>query len=174
METYDLVVGGGRARLMKLRAVSGSHPNTNQITENVWVGGANDPKLIVSQNFNVFIDLREIDDSKYSDFLKGHGLEYVNVKVQDRYGASTDVLSQIVALIDKKVSEGKKILIHCNLGRGRSVLAVAAYLVNQGLSPEGAIGKIREKRSVTYLNERQRRALSNYADAFYASSKKNL
>jgi len=170
---YDLVVGGVQARLMKLRAVFGSRPNTNKITENVWVGGANDPKLVVSQNFDVVLDLREIDDLKYQNFLMNRGLEYVNVKIPDRYGASPEVLSQIVALINEKVSEGRKVLVHCNLGRGRSALVVAAYLVNQGLSPEDAIRKIKEKRSVTYLNERQRQALSDFSETRSLSFKRN-
>ncbi len=158
---------------MKLRAVSGSRPNTNEITENVWVGGVNSPELVVSQNFDVVFDLREIDDSKYRNFLKNHDIEYVNVKVPDRYGAAPEVLSQIVGLINEKVGEGRKILVHCNLGRGRSTLVVAAYLVNQGLSTEDAIRKIKEKRNVTYLNERQRRALSDFADKLSPSFKKN-
>jgi protein-tyrosine phosphatase len=173
LRTYDLVVGGVQARLMKLRAVFGSRPNTNKITENVWVGGANNPRLVVSQNFNVVFNLREIEDLKYQNFLMNHGLEYVNVKIPDRYGASPEVLSQIVALIDEKVSEGRKVLVHCNLGRGRSALVVAAYLVSHGLSPEEALKKIKEKRNVTYLNERQRQALSDFADTLSSSFKRN-
>ncbi len=167
------MVGGVQARLMKKRAVSGSRLNADEITENVWVGGVNSPELVVKQNFSVVLDLREDDDSKYVDFLKSHDIEYVNVKVPDRYGATPDVLSQIAALINEKVSEGKRILVHCNLGRGRSALAVAVYLLNQGLPPEDAMEKIREKRSVTYLNEKQKRALSEYADALSTSFKKN-
>lgn len=171
--TYDLVVGGVQARLMKLRAVFGSRPNTNEITENVWVGGFNSPELVVSQNFDVVLDLREIEDLKYQNFLMNHGLEYVNVKIPDRYGASPEVLSKIVALIDAKVRKGRKVLVHCNLGRGRSALVVAAYLVSHGLSPEEAIKKIKEKRNVTYLNERQRQALSDFADTLSSSFKRN-
>jgi protein-tyrosine phosphatase len=173
LRTYDLVVGGVQARLMKLRAVFGSRPNTNKITENVWVGGVNSPELVLSQNFDVVLDLRETEDLKYQNFLKNHGIEYLNFKIPDRYGASSEVLSQIVALIDEKVNEGRKVLVHCNLGRGRSALAVAAYLVSHGLSPEDAIRKIKEKRNATYLNERQRQALSDFADALYSSFKRN-
>ena len=173
MRTYDLVIGGIQARLIKLRAIFGLRPNSNKITENVWVGGSNSPKLVVSQNFNVVLDLREINNLKYQNFLENHGLKYINIKIPDRYGASPEVLSQIVGLIDEKVSKGRKVLVHCNLGRGRSTLVVAAYLVGQGLSPEEAIRKIKEKRNVTYLNERQMQALSDFADTLSSSFKKN-
>lgn len=171
---FNLVVGGVQARLMRMQAISSSHLNANEITENIWVGGANSPELVAKQNFSVVFDLREFDDSKYVDVLKSHGIEYINVKILDHYGASPEILSQIVAEISQKVSEGKKILVHCNLGRGRSTLVVAAYLISQGMSPEDAKRKIREKRSVTYMNEKQRKALNDYADAFFMSSKGNL
>jgi len=171
--TYDLVVGGVQARLMRLRAVHGSRPNMNEITENVWVGGLNSPELVASQKFGVVLDLTENDDSLYGDTLKARNIEYVNIKIPDRYGASPEVLSQITALIDQKVSEGKKVLVHCNLGRGRSALVVAAYLISQGLSPEDALKKIKEKRSVTYLNERQKHALSGYVNTACPLHRKN-
>jgi len=173
MGALDLIVGGVRARLMKRRSTSGSRPNADEITENVWVGGVNSPELVAKQDFGVVIDLRETADSRYVDFLKAHGIEYVNFKIPDRYGASPEALSQIVALIGEEVGKGKKVLVHCNLGRGRSALAVAAYLVSQGLLPEDAMKKIRGRRNVAYMNGRQRRSLSNYASALSASSRKN-
>ena len=173
MRIYDLAVGGIQARLIKMRAIWGMCPNFNKITENLWVGGANSPKLIVAQNFNIVLDLREINDLKYQNFLENHGLKYINIKIPDRYGASPEVLSQIVELIDEKVNKSRKVLVHCNLGRGRSTLVVAAYLVDQGLSPEEAIRKIKEKRSVTYLNERQMQALSDFAGTLSSSFKRN-
>jgi len=144
----------------------------NKITEQVWVGGLNKPELVVSQNFSVVLDLRETDDLNYQNFLKNHGVEYLNIKVPDRYGASQEVLSRIVALINEKVRENRKILVHCNVGRGRSALAVAAYLVSQGLSPGEALQRIKEKRSVTYLNERQMQSLTDFADTLSSSVKK--
>ena len=171
MGTYDLIVNGVQARLMKIRAILSSRPNMDEVTENVWVGGVNKPELIVSQNFDVVLDLRETEDSDYQNFLKSHGVEYLNIKVPDCYGAPPEVLSQIVALINEKVSENKKILVHCNVGRGRSTLAVAAYLVSRGLSPDEALKRVKEKRSVTYLNERQMQALTDFTDTLSSSSK---
>jgi diacylglycerol kinase (ATP) len=170
LSVLDLILGGVQARLMKWRALLGDYANLNMILENVWIGGVNSPERVVERDFDAVLDLREEDDLHYRKFLEEHGVEYLNVKVADRYGASPEVLSQIVKWLDEKVRKGKKVLVHCNLGRGRSALAVAAYLVSQCLSPEDALRKIKEKRSVTYMNSRQTQALLDYYEAISHAS----
>lgn len=150
---------------MKWRALFGDYANLNMIFDNVWIGGVNSPERVVERGFDAVLDLREEDDLHYRGFLKERGVEYLNVKVADRHGASPEVLSRIVKWLDEKVSKGEKVLVHCNLGRGRSSLAVAAYLVSRGLSPEDALRKIKGKRSVTYMNSRQTQALLDYYEA---------
>jgi len=43
--TSDLIVGGAKDGLMKMRAASGSRLNADKIAENVWVGGVNSPAV---------------------------------------------------------------------------------------------------------------------------------
>jgi len=126
-ETLDLVIGGIKARLLKYMGLAGLLFNANMITNNIWVGGLNSPRTIISEGFNTVIDLREEDAGSYQS--------------------------------------GKKILIHCNLGRGRSILVAAAYLVSKGLKPNEAINKIKSIRSVSFLNTQQREALYEFAKA---------
>jgi diacylglycerol kinase (ATP) len=158
-------VGGVRARFMKLNALLNESVNHDMIVENVWVGGANGAKLVVSRGFGAILDLREEDNPRYRAFLRSHGVEYLNAKVPDRHGLSPETLSEIVEWLGDKTREDKKVLVHCNLGRGRSALAVAAYLVSQGVSPRDAVSKIKGKRSVTYMNKRQMQALLDYSEA---------
>jgi diacylglycerol kinase (ATP) len=171
LSVLDLIVGGVQARLMKWRALLGKYSNLNMIVENIWVGGANNPKRVAEQDFDAVLDLREEDDPHYGEYLKENGVEYLNVKVSDRHGASPEILSQIVRWLDEKVGKGEKVLVHCNLGRGRSALVVAAYLVSQGLSPKNALNRIKEKRSVMHMNKQQMQALLDYYEAVsHASS----
>ncbi|MBS7614533.1 dual specificity protein phosphatase family protein [Candidatus Bathyarchaeota archaeon] len=166
METFDLVVGGIHARITKTKAMLGLCPNFNKIDENLWVGGINNPKLLAEQNFKVVVDLRETEDSDYQNFLRNHGVEYVNFKIPDRYGAPPKILAQIVALINEKVGQNQKVIVHCNLGRGRSALTIAAYLVSRGMTPEEALETVKKGRSVTYLNRRQMQSLIKFAEWF--------
>jgi len=162
-KTLDLVIGGIKARLLKYMGLAGLLFNANMITNNIWVGGLNSPRTIISEGFNTVIDLREEDASSYQSILKKHGIEYFNVRIPDGMGAPPNVLFEITKIIMKRVKDGKKILIHCNLGRGRSILVAAAYLVSKGLKPDEAIDKIKSLRSVSFLNAQQKGALYEFA-----------
>ena len=164
-KTLDLVIGGIKARLLKYMGLAGLLFNANMITNNIWVGGLNSPRTIISEGFDTVIDLREEDAQKYRDILKKHEIEYLNIKIPDGMGAPPNVLFEITKLIMKRVRDGKKILIHCNLGRGRSILIAAAYLVSKGLKPDEAINKVKSIRSVSFLNTQQREALYEFAKA---------
>lgn len=170
LKTLDLVIGGIRARLMKRKALAGLHLNANMITEDVWVGGVNSPELIVSEGFDSVVDLREGDTDDYRRFLEDHGIDYLNVKIPDREGASPEVLFKIVNWIKEEVQRGKKILVHCNLGRGRSALIAAAYLVSNGAKPEEAMDMIKKRRRVTFINDRQKQALYEFAGVISLST----
>ena len=163
MRLLDLVFGGLQARLVRWRALSGTRPNMEQVIGNIWVGGANSPELIVNRGFNAVLDLREEDSQDYRSFLQEHNIDYLNIKIPDRHGASAEDLSKIVEWLEEKDKKGDKVLVHCNLGRGRAALVVAAYMVHEGATPDEAVRKIKEKRQVTYLNSRQLQALSEFA-----------
>jgi len=170
LKILDLLIGGVIARFMKYRALAGLCLNADLIRDNIWVGGVNPARLILSEGFNTVVDLREEDVSEYRKMLKDHYVDYLNVKIPDKDGASPEVLSQIVKWIHEKVGKGRKILVHCNLGRGRSALVVAAYLVSNGLRPEEAMRIIKKRRRVTFINDRQRKALLEFANKTSSTS----
>lgn len=159
MEALALAVGGILARLLRWMALAGLHPNVNRVTRNIWVGGINHPDLIASEGFDAVLDLRTRDASEYRTSLENCGIRYTNIKIPDGHGAPPDVLLRIVDWLADRIGRGDKILIHCNLGRGRAALAAAAYLVHEGATPEEAIKKLKKKRRVTFFNARQRKSL---------------
>ncbi|RLI13476.1 hypothetical protein DRO35_00125 [Candidatus Bathyarchaeota archaeon] len=164
-----MLIGAVRARLMKWRALVGLGINANMVMEKLWIGGLNSPALILSEGFNAVVDLREKNTDDYRIFLENHGVDYLNVKIPDGGGASPMILFEIVKWIREKIMGGKKVLVHCNLGRGRSTLVVAAYIVSTGISPEEAVKIIKSKRSVVFLNNEQKQALYVFARSFSAT-----
>jgi diacylglycerol kinase (ATP) len=165
LKFLDLVFGGLQARLMRWKALWRARPNMSHVIGNIWIGGANSPALIVNQRFNAVLDLRTEDSQPYRVFLEEHGVDYLNVKIPDRHGVPPEALSKIAEWLSQKNRKGDRVLVHCNLGRGRAALAVAAYMVHEGATPEEAIRKIKEKRHVTYLNSQQLQSLNEFSKA---------
>ncbi|UCC33594.1 MAG: dual specificity protein phosphatase family protein [Candidatus Bathyarchaeota archaeon] len=163
VEIWDLVIGAILARLYKLLSLLRLHPNMNRVTENIWVGGANHPSFIVENGFDAVVDLRERDDGEYTSYLEKSGVEYLRRPTPDGSGMHPRDLLATVEWIAARAKRGEKVLIHCSLGRGRAALAASSYLVYSGLDPKAALGLVKEKRRVTYLNGHQKEAFGLFA-----------
>lgn len=167
----NLVLGAILARLMKWLALARLHPNMNRITRNIWIGGANNPRLITSKGFHAVLDLRTDDNTEYKTYLEDNGLTYLNIKIPESYGVSPNVLSNIAKWLVDRVQRDEKVLVHCKLGRGRAALATAAYMVLKGATPEETIKKLKDRRLVTFLNTQQREALQEFSNSVSSPKK---
>ncbi|WP_018981625.1 diacylglycerol kinase family protein [Salinimonas chungwhensis] len=88
-------------------------------------------------------------------------LAYLNIPVLDHTSPTEDQLNTAINWIDQQIDSGRKVVVHCALGRGRSVLTMAAYLLakDSTLSVIDALNKIQSVRSTARLNKGQMRAL---------------
>ncbi len=82
--------------------------------------------------------------------IEDSGFEHKKICVQDFAAPSFDQLDEFVAFVDAKKAEGKRILVHCYAGRGRTGTMLAAYLIHEGMHSDAAIREIREKASRAY------------------------
>lgn len=89
-------------------------------------------------------------------------LAYLNIPVLDHQSPSTEDLLKAINWIDNQLRAGRPAVIHCALGRGRSVFVTAAYLLskNKGMSVDDALRQIKDIRSTANLNKAQFNALS--------------
>lgn len=163
-ELWDLIVGAVLARLYKMLSLLRLRPNMNRVTQNVWVGGRNHPYFIVDKGFDAVVDLRKKADSKYSSYLQKSGIEYLKRPTPDGFGISPRDLLDTVEWILARAKTGAKVLIHCDLGRGRAALVASSYLVYSGLDAETALRFVKKKRKVTYLNSQQEDAFQVFAE----------
>lgn len=87
---------------------------------------------------------------------------YIWIPVKNHTPPSPDQLEFGVSTLEKLVTMGKKIYVHCKNGHGRAPTLVSAYLVRKGKSPEEAETFIKSKRPTIHLEEVQRSALQDF------------
>ncbi|WP_414827620.1 diacylglycerol kinase family protein [Alteromonas sp. H39] len=83
--------------------------------------------------------------------------EYLNIPVLDHTSPSPEQLNTAINWIDQQLKNNHKVVVHCALGRGRSVLVMAAYLLarDETLSVVDALNRIQSVRETARLNKHQ-------------------
>ena len=96
------------------------------------------------------------------------GLEFLSFAIPDRdVPRSEEKLAQALEKVDRALSNGKNVLVHCRQGVGRSGLVAACLLVRKGMSPGAAVEKISAARGVAVPEtELQREWIDHFAVAF--------
>ncbi|SMO76153.1 diacylglycerol kinase family protein [Gracilimonas mengyeensis] len=86
---------------------------------------------------------------------------YLTIPVLDHKTPSLDKLRHALNWIDAHRSLGRTVVVHCALGRGRSVFVMAAYLLmkDASLSVRDALKDINDIRATANLNKSQLRTL---------------
>jgi Swiss Army Knife protein, DSP-PTPase phosphatase domain len=81
-------------------------------------------------------------------FLAGTGIETLHVPMQDHQPPSQESLERAAGYIKTQVGSGKPILVHCLAGKGRTMCAIAAFLMEtQGVGAKAAMDRLRSIRT---------------------------
>lgn len=101
-------------------------------------------------------------------------IEYLNVPIFDHSVPKLRHLHKAVAQIDKWRSDNKTVLVHCALGRGRSAMALLAYLIYR--KPDTTTRELLEAaqaiRGSIAPNFRQLRMLEKYRNSKFVTERK--
>lgn len=113
--------------------------------------------LDVTAEFAALDELSQSDD-----------IHYLNIPVLDHASPSHTQLQQAVTWLQQQRADGRKVLVHCALGRGRSVLVLAAFLLSRhnSRSAEKAVALIRQVRQTARLNRHQLAALQKFTESY--------
>ncbi|WP_404343184.1 diacylglycerol kinase family protein [Pseudoalteromonas mariniglutinosa] len=88
-------------------------------------------------------------------------IHYLNIPVLDHSVPTRSQLNQAINWIHHQIKEERRVVVHCALGRGRSVFVMAAYLLSQNKDADvhQILAQIKETRETANLNKRQLRHL---------------
>lgn len=118
-------------------------------------------KWLINKGIKSIVTVREVPlPSKWFD---GNDIDYLHLMVEDYGAPSMEIIDETVDYIDKKISSGKPVLVHCAAGKGRTGAVLAAYLMKkENLTADQAIEKIRLMRPGSVQSLTQETALSMY------------
>ncbi|MHC6645072.1 diacylglycerol kinase family protein [Alteromonas sp. HB246098] len=131
--------------------------------------------LLNENNVDAILDVTaEFDGLDWTAYQEDY--KYLNVPVLDHTSPTAEQLVLAINWLNQQISDNKNVVVHCALGRGRSVLVVAAYLLakNPSLSVDDALRQINQIRQTARLNKRQLASLQKVRDGGLLSLRKEL
>lgn len=152
-------------RLIRTRS---SSPTLQEIEPGLYVAARLTPidmAALREANIGAVLDVTaEFESLNWS--AMDEGIKYLNVPVLDHAYPDFASLLQAIRWIDSQRRQQRRVVVHCALGRGRSVMVMAAYLLARtpGSSLDDIINHIQSVRRYARLNRNQRHALEAAAN----------
>jgi len=105
---------------------------------------------LVAQGIDSIITIREgplSSDWFINTNMLANSIDHIHLNVKDYGAPSLQQLDNTIEFMKKQIDRGKRVLVHCAAGKGRTGTILAAYLVKEeNLTAVQAINKIRELR----------------------------
>ena len=125
--------------------------NLSWITDGLAIGGSfpieHAEDLARAHRIAAVIDLRnEARDDRA--VLECHGLELLHLPTADLCAVELDKLDAGVAFAVAHLDAGRRVLVHCQHGIGRSALLALCILVERGHAPLAALALAKDRRGV--------------------------
>ncbi len=107
-------------------------------------------------------DLRE-EGRDSPRMLAQHGIRFLHLPARDHFPPSPEQLEQGVRWVLNELQAGRRTLVHCKEGIGRSVVAVCCVLMVDGFEPGQALSLVKSRRWGVALNASQMSAIMQFA-----------
>jgi|SRR5581483_11800179 len=93
-----------------------------------------------------------------AELCRSHGLEVLSFPIPDRgVPASLMIAKERAQTLERKLAEGKNVLVHCRQGIGRSSLLAAALLGMNGIPVETAFERVSAARGCPVPDTKEQR-----------------
>lgn len=115
-----------------------------------------DLTLLKEKGITVIVNLEEY-------FWDYPSYEVLHLPVEDFQPPKPEDFENYIEFISPKIAEGKKVLVHCHAGMGRTNLMIAAYIVNtEMIKPDIALERVKNSRPAHWVTEDQEKSLWDY------------
>jgi atypical dual specificity phosphatase len=118
-------------------------------------------ELFKDAGIGVVISLTET--ALNTDILAEFDIEYHHIPVDDFRAPDAAQIDRFVSVVAGAREAGRKTLVHCFAGRGRSGAMAACYLISIGRTPEEALAEVRSLRPGAVETKEQEEAVHDYA-----------
>jgi protein-tyrosine phosphatase len=126
-------------------------PNLSWITDDLAVGGSfprgRAVDLADRLRIGAIVDLRvEACDDPLE--IARHGMAFLHLPTEDHCAVAPAVLDDGVAFAASHIDSGRRVLVHCEHGIGRSATLALAVLVARGMAPLDALELAKTRRGL--------------------------
>ncbi len=112
-------------------------------------------KKLKGDGIQTIVSLLEKDEIQELG-LKGEGricqeqqIDYINLPIKDRQLPRDAIeVSRLIKVLEQKINDGQKVVIHCRMGIGRASLIAGALLIQKGYKTDQIIEKISKAREL--------------------------
>jgi protein tyrosine phosphatase (PTP) superfamily phosphohydrolase (DUF442 family) len=147
--------------------------NMSWITRQLAVGGRVRPEDIhrlAAAGVGAVVDTRaEHQDDPAA--MGAEGIALLGLPTPDTYPLTIEQLDEGATWVNQQIAQGRRVLIHCEHGVGRSVLLTAAALVQAGMGAHEAVALIQRRRWQAAPNHRQMQRLQEYEQFIHGPQK---
>lgn len=118
-------------------------------------------EFLKDQGIDVIITLTEYELN--STLIEEFGFEYHHIPIADFTPPTQYQIDEFISIVRAATRAGRKTVVHCLAGRGRTGTLAACYLVSLGRTPEEALAEIRSSRPGSVETVEQEEAVHEYA-----------
>ena len=118
----------GYNRLVRMKD---SEPAFEKVTKGIYLGRRLTPldyDLLLEHDIGAVLDSTAEFDALQTSSLGG-GIDYLNLPILDHDVPTSEQVEMAIRWIEENIRNGRNVLIHCALGKGRAVILVLAYLL---------------------------------------------
>ncbi len=120
-------------------------------------------KTLDARNVGLIISLTE--QPLPNKFFNGTKLQKLHLPIEDFKAPTIQQVQEMVHHIKEQIATGKKVIIHCRGGIGRTGTMLACWLVAEGMNAKNAIDTIRQLRRGSIETKEQEKLVHAYFDS---------